>query len=155
MRWRVVKRVPINEVMNRLSTIEKKYGDNLVKLQEDFLKGRLDRERFDDYVEWSGMNHALNAAREGEDFEYYAEEEIEMSIFKINNLTLKKLEICDYIADQHVTSINELAKSLNRNVKNVYNDLKFLESIGFINFVKAGKRNIPELVVQEVTIQLG
>jgi len=155
MRWRVVKRVPINEVVNRLAIIEKKYGDSLNKLQEDFLRGRLDREKFDDYVEWSSMKHALNAASEGEDFEYYAEEEMEMSILKIKSLTMKKLEICDYIADQHVTSINELAKALNRNVKNVYNDLKFLESIGFISFTKTGKRNMPELVVQEVTIQLG
>ncbi|MBN1682434.1 hypothetical protein JW865_02650 [Candidatus Bathyarchaeota archaeon] len=155
MLWRIVKRVPLNEALIRISKIEKKYGDKLNQLKEDFLRGRLDRESFIDYVEWSGINHALNAANEGEDFEYYVDEEFEISEQKIKKLTLKKLELCDYIADNHVTSINELAKVLKRNVKNVYNDLKFLESIGFITFIKTGKSNTPELIVQELTIQLG
>jgi predicted transcriptional regulator len=40
-------------------------------------------------------------------------------------------------------------------VKNVYNDLRILERLGFIRLVREGKSLVPELLVQEVTILLG
>ena len=101
------------------------------------------------------MNHAINAAREGEDFDYYAEEELELTQGDFEKITTCRLKVLDYIADQHVRSINELAKLLNRDVKNVYLDLKFLELLGFIRFIKEGRGHIPELLIQELTLQLG
>ena len=48
-------------------------------------------------------------------------------------------------------SINELALNIGRDVKNVYNDLKVLESLDMVNLAKNGRRLIPELLVKEIT----
>jgi predicted transcriptional regulator len=47
-----------------------------------------------------------------------------------------------------------LANKIGRNVKNVYMDLKKLESLGLIRLVKEGRSMIPELLVHEVTLLL-
>jgi predicted transcriptional regulator len=51
----------------------------------------------------------------------------------------------------NANSINELASRIGRDVKNVYNDLKILESLGLIELVKNGRRMIPDLLVKEIT----
>ncbi len=86
------------------------------------------RERFSDYVEWSSMIHALRAAGEGEDFDYYAEEDLDLTPEEFDSLTSKRIELLDYLADEHVSSINSLAERVNRDVKNVYGDLRALEA---------------------------
>jgi predicted transcriptional regulator len=48
-------------------------------------------------------------------------------------------------------SINELATKAERDVKNIYNDLKTLESLGFVRLVKEGRRLVPDLLVKEIT----
>jgi len=56
------------------------------------------------------------------------------------------------VASLRPESINDLAQKTRRNVKNVYQDLKALETLGFVTFKKRGKRNIvPETLVEEVT----
>lgn len=155
MRWRVVKRIPLMEVRSRVAAYVKKYGDQYTELSREFESGKMPRERFSDYVEWSSMIHALRAAGEGEDFDYYAEEDLDLTPAEFDSLTSKRIELLDYLADEHVSSINSLAERLNRDVKNVYGDLRALEGLGFIRLVKEGKSLAPELLVQEVTILLG
>ena len=155
MRWRVVKRIPLMEVRSRVAAYVKKFGDQYTELSREFESGKMPRERFSDYVEWSSMIHALRAAGEGEDFDYYAEEDLDLTPEEFDSLTSKRIELLDYLADEHVSSINSLAERLNRDVKNVYGDLRALERLGFIRLVKEGKSLAPELLVQEVTILLG
>jgi predicted transcriptional regulator len=155
MHWRAVKRVPLNEVRERMKIIEAKYGDRFNTLHEEFIAGKMPRERFDDYVEWSGMNHALRAAGEGEDFDYYAEEYLEFTPEEFDSLTPRRIELLDYLADEYAGSINELAKKMKRNVKNVHSDLRHLEQLGFIRFTREGKNLVPQLLIQELTILLG
>jgi len=155
MHWRAVRRVPIGEVRDRIAALESKYGDQFRGLHEEFIQGRMPRERFDDYVEWSGMNHALRAAAEGEDFDYYAEEELDLTMEEFETLTPRRLELIDYLADEHASSINELAAKVGRDVKNVYNDLMQLERLGFLRLTREGRNTVPELLVQEITLSLG
>lgn len=155
MRWRVVRRIPLNEVRERVASYVAKYHDHYPELSREFEAGKMPRERLDDYIEWSSMIHALRAAGEGEDFDYYAEEDLDLTPAKFDSLTAKRIELLDYLADEHASSINELADRVGRDVKNVYGDLKILEGIGFVRLVKEGKSLVPELLVQEVTILLG
>ena len=68
-------------------------------------------------------------------------------------LTPKRLELLYSVASLHVESINELAQKTRRNVKNVYQDLKTLRTLGFVTLKKKGKRNIvPETLVEEITL---
>ena len=155
MRWRAVKRVPLNEVRERVSAFEKKYSDRFQQLHEEFILGKMPRDRFDDYVEWSGMIHALRAAGEGEDFDYYAEKDLDLTPDEFERLTPKRLELLDYLADEHVSSINELAGRVGRDVKNIHSDLRLLERLGFLRLVNEGRSFVPELLIQELTILLG
>ena len=154
MRWRVVKRIPIDEVNQKIQDIEEKYDGDLAKLHDEFIAGRMDREHFDDYVEWNSMNHALRAYSEGEDFDYYSEIEVDLEKKDYQKLTPRRLELMDYLANIPVNSINDLAKKIGRNVKNVYTDLKDLEELGFITLVNEGRRLRPEILVQEITLVL-
>jgi len=151
----VVKRIPLNEVRERVAAYVRKYGNQYQQLSKEFESGKMPRDRFNDYIEWSSMIHALRAAGEGEDFDYYAEEDLDLTPEEFDSLTPKRLELLDYLADEHVSSINGLANRVSRDVKNVYNDLRILERLGFIRLVREGKSLVPELLVQEVTILLG
>ena len=155
MRWRVVKRIPINEVRERVADYVERYGYQYSELSREFESGKMPRDRLDDYIEWSSMIHALRAAGEGEDFDYYAEENLNLTSGEFDSLTSKRIELLDYLADEHASSINELADRIGRDVKNVYGDLRTLEHLGFIRLIKEGKSLVPELLVQEVTILLG
>jgi predicted transcriptional regulator len=155
MRWRVVKRIPLNEVRERVAAYVGRYGNQYQELSKEFESGKMTRDRFNDYVEWSSMIHALRAAGEGEDFDYYAEEDLDLTPEEFDSLTPKRLELLDYLADEHASSINELADSVGRDVKNVHGDLRILEGLGFIRLIREGKNLVPELLVQEVTILLG
>jgi predicted transcriptional regulator len=154
MNWRVVKNVPQNQVQTRIEILREKHG-SLSHLHEEFAKGRMPPGTFDDYIEWTNMDHALRAYQEGEDFEYLAEEDLNLSEREYTMITTRRLELLDYLGAEPVSSINDLAEKLERNVKNVYNDLKALEQLGFISLRKEGRSLVPEQIVYEITIQLG
>jgi predicted transcriptional regulator len=101
------------------------------------------------------MIHAIRAAGEGEDFDYYAEEDLNLTPDEFERLTPKRLELLDYLADEHVSSINELADRVGRDVKNIHSDLHLLEQLGFLRLVHEGGSFVPELLIQELTILLG
>jgi predicted transcriptional regulator len=64
------------------------------------------------------------------------------------------MELLDQLSRHRVDSINDLAVKIGRDVKNVYNDLKALEGLGFVRLEREGRRRVPELLVQEITILL-
>jgi predicted transcriptional regulator len=154
MEWRVVKSIPLREVQTRTSIFNEKYG-SLSLLHEEFTKGRMPPGVFDEYIEWTNMDHALRAYQEGEDFEYLAEEALSLDSKQYEKLTPRRLEMLDYLGMGQYSSINELAKKIGRDVKNVYNDLKILKELGFVNLTREGRSLVPELMVYEINILLG
>ncbi|MCW3979699.1 MAG: hypothetical protein NWF12_08135 [Candidatus Bathyarchaeota archaeon] len=154
MQLRIMRRVPLPEVSRRVSELEDKYGGKIEEIPDTITGGRVEREAFEDYVEWLGMAHALRAYVEGEDFDYYTDEVIELGREEASKLTPRRMELLDQLSRRRVDSINDLASKIGRDVKNVYNDLKALEGLGFVRLVKEGRRTVPELLVQEVTILL-
>ena len=80
------------------------------------------------------------------------EELREFSPQQMRLLTPKRIELLYSLVSLRVESISDLARKLKRNVKNVYQDLKILKKLGFVEFRKRGKRNIvPETLVEEIT----
>ncbi|MCK5671432.1 hypothetical protein KAI10_08605, partial [Candidatus Bathyarchaeota archaeon] len=75
MNWKVVKSIPLMQVQSRVDLLTEKYG-SLSLMHEEFAKGRMPPGVFDEYIEWTSMDHALRAYQEGEDFEYLADEDI-------------------------------------------------------------------------------
>ena len=154
MEWRVVKNIPMQQVQTRMAILREKYG-SLSHLHEEFTKGRMPPGTFNDYIEWTNMDHALRAYQEGEDFEYLAEEELTLREDEYILLSAKRLELLDFLGAEPVVSINDLAEKLGRNVKNVYNDLKILEQLGFVALRRDGRSLVPEQIVYEINILLG
>ena len=70
-------------------------------------------------------------------------------------LTPRRLELLDFLGAEPVSSINDLAEKLGRDVKNVYTDLKILEKLGFISLRQEGRSLVPEQIVFEINILLG
>ena len=154
MDWQVVKSIPMHQVQTRIAILREKYG-SLSHLHEEFAKGRMPPGTFEEYIEWTTMDHALRAYQEGEDFEYLAEEELSLNKEEYMLLTPRRLELLDFLGAEPVSSINDLAEKLGRNVKNVYNDLKKLEKLGFISLRREGRSLVPEQIVFEINILLG
>jgi len=151
MQLRIVRRIPLREVIDKIEQYEIQFGSSLDDLSNQFAKRTFDSEAFDIYVEWIAMEYALGAYVEGEAFDYLTEEILELGPQDLSKLTPKRLELLDLMSRHNADSINGLASSIGRDVKNVYNDLKTLESLGFIALVKDGRRMIPDLLVKEIT----
>ena len=154
MQWKVLKYVPIHVVQQKIEVLENKYG-SLSYLHAEFSKGRMPPVQFNDYVEWNTMDHALRAYQEGEDFDYMAEEELELRSEDYGKLTPRRLELLDHLTRRMAGSINDLADQVGRDVKNVYEDLQILELLGFISLTKEGRRMVPSPLVYEITLTFG
>lgn len=151
MQLRIVSRIPLEEVRRRVTNLETKYEGRLDDIPYRFTERQIEREAFEDYVEWMGMEHALRAYSEGEDFEYFTEDILELEYGEFSKLTPRRIELMDQISRHRADSINELASRIGRDVKNVYNDLKILERLGFVRLVKEGRSLVPDLLVKEIT----
>ena len=58
-------------------------------------------------------------------------------------LTEKRMQLIRTITHRSPDSIRELAEFLNRDVKNVFDDLQLLNDMGVINFVRFGRKKKP------------
>lgn len=72
-------------------------------------------------------------------------------------LTEKRLEMLHVIKERHPSSVYELADFLDRNIKNVTNDLEYLKEIGLVE-VKRSKekreRVIPQVNYDMVDVEI-
>ena len=69
-------------------------------------------------------------------------------------LTPKSLELLHIIKKEKPSSINELARVSGRNIKNVSDDLKFLEQAGFV-VIEAGKRtSMPVVKYDRINLEI-
>lgn len=154
MRIKVVRRLSLEEIQRRLKMHEASKGMPFSEFERRFIERKLDPGLFGEYVEWAGLVHAYEAYVEGGELDYTVEEVREAKTDELRKtLMIKRLELLGVVATSHVESINDVARKVGRNVKNVYNDLKALERMGFLYFRKAGKRNlIPESLIEEISV---
>jgi predicted transcriptional regulator len=72
-------------------------------------------------------------------------------------LTEKRLEILHVIKKEHPVSVYELARILNRDTKNVTQDLKYLKDIGLVEIKRTREkkeRTIPEVNYETVNLEI-
>ena len=71
-------------------------------------------------------------------------------------LSNQRAKILYTIKYENPSSVYDLAKKLGRNFKSVYEDLKLLERLGFVEFIQEKTKNRirhkPELVIDTLTI---
>jgi len=150
---RVVRQLTLDEVQARIRGFEKEYAMSFDEFEELFWKKQLDRRFMDEYSEWAGLVHAYRAYVEGGELDYAVEEMRDLKPKETSLLTPKRLELLYSLVSLRPESINDLARKTRRDVKNVYQDLKMLKTLGFVSFKKRGKRNVvPETLVEEITL---
>jgi predicted transcriptional regulator len=97
---------------------------------------------------WTALRVTL---RDGE-LDYTAEEIKDFEPEEVALLTPRRTELLYRLADLRVESINDLAKKVRRDVKNVYQDLEALRKFGFVRLSKRkGRALTPETLVKEIT----
>jgi len=150
---KVVRRLTLEEVRDKIRGYERQHGVTFDEFEELFLKKKISRDAASGYYDWAGLVHAHRGYEEGGELDYVVEELRELKPEETAVLTAKRLELLCSLASLRTESINDLAQKTRRNVKNVYEDLLALKSLGFVTFKKRGKRNIiPETLVEEITL---
>lgn len=149
---RIVRELTPEEVLHRIKRYEKEFGMSFDDFEELFLSKKVEGGRVGAYFEWAGLVHAYRGYVEGGELDYKVEELRDFSPQQMSLLTPKRIELLYSLASLRIESINDLAKKLKRDVKNVYQDLQILKKLGFVEFKRRGKRNIvPETLVEEIT----
>jgi len=150
---RVVRQLSLDEVEMHIRNYEKENSMTFDEFEELFLKKKLDRSLIGVYSEWAGLVHAYRGYVEGGELDYAIEEMRDLRPKETLLITPKRLELLYSLVSLRPESINDLAQKTRRNVKNVYQDLKVLKTLGLVTFKKRGKRNIvPETLVEEITL---
>jgi hypothetical protein len=123
------------------------------KFEELFLRQKLDAKNTRVYFEWSELIDSYKSYIEEGTLDYTVEETKDLKPEQAALLTPKRIELLYKLATVRVDSINDLAqKKVRRNVKNVYQDLKVLNKLGFVKLNKRkGRALIPETLVKEIT----
>ena len=149
----VIRRHTIEEVKSKIKQCEKEHDMTFDEFEELFLSRKLDRRMVGTYFEWVSLVHAYRGYVESGELDYVVEELRDLSPKETALLTPKRIELLYSLASIQTESINKLAQKTKRNVKNVYQDLKVLQSLEFVSLRKRGKRNIiPETLVEEITL---
>jgi hypothetical protein len=148
-----MRRLGLEEVKKKLREYEAERRMPFPEFEKRFIERKVDPSLFGEYVEWASLVHAYEAYVEGGELDYVVEETKDIGLDELERVwNPRRLELLAAISTSHVESINDLARKVGRNVKNVYNDLKLLEKERYLRFRKVGKRNlIPETLIEEIS----
>ncbi len=87
-------------------------------------------------------------------YDIYKEKDFLYKLEMLECLTKKRIEILRTIVREKPSSIRALSRILERNVKNVFEDLMLLEKNNFIKFEEQGKSKRPVVRIKKVVIKL-
>ena len=69
-------------------------------------------------------------------------------------LTEKRLELLKIIKDEKPSSVYELSKILNRDLKNVLQDVSYLQELGIINVTQTGDKKVPQFQYDKISFEV-
>ncbi len=147
MRVEIVKKFSKEFIQKELARLEKKYK-GMHELRERALEGadgQANPSIIDDLFYWQAL---VGGAEVYERVSF-----CDASIF--SDLTPKRMEVLDFLATNGAGSIKEMAGKLKRDYKNIYDDVMALQKHGLIEFVRAGKKTKPLMLVESITIEPG
>lgn len=149
---RIVRNLTLEEVSERIKKFEKELGISFEKFEELFLKQKLNAKNARIYFEWSELVDSYRGYVEEGTLDYAVEETKDLKPEQMALLTPKRIELLYKLTALRVESINDLAQKIRRDIKNVYEDLKFLNKLGFVKLSKRkGRALVPETLVKEIT----
>jgi hypothetical protein len=149
---RIIRNLTSEEIEEKIRRFEKEFDMSFEKFEELFLGQKLDTTHVRIYFEWAELVDSYKGYIEEGTLDYTVEEIKDFKPEQAALLTPKRIELLYKLAALRVESINDLAKKVRRNVKNVYQDLKVLSKFGFVKMDKRkGRALIPETLVKEIT----
>jgi len=149
---RIVRNLTSEEIVEKIKRFEKEFGMRFEKFEEQFLKQKLGGKLARVYFEWAELVDSYKGYVEEGTVDYAVEEVKDFKPEQAALLTPKRIELLYRLAVLRVESINDLAKKVRRNVKNVYQDLKVLSKFGFVRLNRRkGRVIVPETLVKEIT----
>ena len=149
---RIIRNLTSEEIEEKIKKFEKEFGMSFEKFEELFLGQKLDTKHARVYFEWAELVDSYKGYIEEGTLDYTVEEIKDFKPEQAALLTPKRVELLYKLAVLRVESINDLAKKVRRNVKNVYQDLQALSKFGFVKMDKRkGRALIPETLVKEIT----
>jgi len=149
---RILRNATPEEIEERIAKFEKEFGMSFEKFEELSFRRKLSSKLVKAYFEWGELVNSFKGYVEEGTLDYEIEEIRELEPEQAALLTAKRLELLYKLASLRVESINDLAQKVSRNVKNVYQDLKVLNMLGFVKMNKRkGRAIIAETLVKEIT----
>jgi len=149
---RIIRNLTSEEIEEKIRRFEKEFRVSFEKFEELFLRQKLSAKHARAYFEWAELVDSYKGYVEEGTLDYSVEEIRDFKPEQAALLTPKRIELLYKLAVLRVESINDLAKKVRRNVKNVYQDLKVLSSFGFVRLSKRrGRTIVPETLVKEIT----
>ena len=148
---KIVRSLTSDEIEDRIKKFEKEFSMNFEKFEELFIKEKLNAKHSRIYFEWGELVDSYKGYIEEGTLDYTVEEAKDLKSEQAAWLTPKRVQLMYDLATLRVDSINDLAQKVRRNVKNVYQDLKVLNKLGFVKLNKRkGRALIPETLVEEI-----
>ncbi len=140
---RIIKDYGEKDVKGLKKSIRDRHGDFEKLKQRAHRTGCRDPELVDDHM-------ILDALNKGGTYSY---EYISRTPGAVSNLTPRRVNLLSHLSKNDVDSIKELAESLRRDYKNVYDDVKALEEYRIIVLESEGKKKKPVLNADRVIIE--
>jgi len=148
---RIIRNLTSEEIEDKIKKFEKEFGMRFEKFEELFLRQKPDTKNARAYFEWGELVDSYKGYIEEGTLDYTVEEIRDIKSDQAGLLTSKRMELLYQLAALRVESINDLAKKVRRNVKNVYQDLKVLSRFGFVRLSRQrGRSVVPETLVKEI-----
>jgi predicted transcriptional regulator len=69
-------------------------------------------------------------------------------------LTEKRLELLKTVKDKKPASVYELAKIVNRDIKNVLQDLSYLQELGLVEISETKDRKVPRVTYDRIDFEV-
>ncbi len=151
MLMKILRRLTLEEIIEGIKRFERDHGMTFDEFEELLLTGREEKDSIDSYFRWADLVHAYRGYIENGEIDCVIEELYDLEVDYIKTLTPKRLELLYILSSMKVESINDLARKVHRNVKNVHRDLQALRRLGLISLKKKGRSIIPEVMVEEIT----
>ncbi len=132
-----------NDIQHEIENLKNKYG-TIDKLHRKVTDDKCGNPfQVDDYILWKAL--------ETPGCEYTEKIAVDSpDIF--GDLSPRRLELLEYVRMHNVKSIKDLAAELERNYKNVYDDLKALQEWGLVSLPRRGKDKKPISHVESLKV---
>lgn len=152
MLLKIVRNLTLEEVEDRIRNFEKEAGMGFEEFEERFVKRKPDAKLARAYFEWAELVNSYRGYVEEGQLDYSVEEIRDFKPEQAALLTPKRIELLYQLATLRVESMSDLAAKVRRNIKNVYQDLQVLRTLGFVKLNRRkGRILVPETLVKEVT----